>query len=290
VETDTRPIAMLDSGVGGLSILREVRRQLPNEDILYFADQGHVPYGPRPTDEINQFLAGITRFFLARQAKVIVVACNTASAAGLHFLRAEFPEIPFVGMEPAVKPAAQNTHKGAIGVIATKTTSQSALFASVVDRFASDIKVVTQVCPDFVTLVEAGELDSSRAEQIARDYLKPLQDAEIDQLVLACTHFPFLMPLLQRVVGPDVAIIDPSPAIARQTGRIIDGQRNTADHQGYVSYYTSGDPQAFLRLAQNLLDEPVNSEQVHAAEWIQGDIHVVDGEAGLALSQVTRDI
>jgi glutamate racemase len=272
MQADTRPIAILDSGVGGLSILSEVRRQIPNEDVIYFADQGHVPYGPRSADEIVAFMSGMTQFFLDHQAKVIVIACNTASAAGLHRIRALFPLIPFVGMEPAVKPAAEHTERGVIGVIATKTTSQSELFASVIDRFAGDVQVVTQVCPDFVTLVEAGELDSAKTLEVAEAYLAPLKEAGIDQLVIGCTHFQFLMPVLQRVLGPDVAIVDPSPAIARQTARIIEEQRNAPDHVGQVMYYTSGDPAKFLSLARRLLDEPVAGAQVCGVRWEDNSI------------------
>lgn len=272
MQADTRPIGMMDSGVGGLSILREMRRQLPNEDIVYFADQGHVPYGPRSHDEIVQFLVGITHFFQKHDAKVIVIACNTASAAGLHELRSLFPEITYVGMEPAVKPAAEHTRRGVIGVIATKVTSQSALFASVVDRFAQDVDVVTQVCPDFVTLVEEGDLDSPRAREIAEDYLRPLKDAGIDELVIGCTHFSFLIPLLREVTGPEVEIVDPSPAIARQTGRVIEACRNTSDHVGMVQYYTSGDPQAYLTVASRLVDERIELSQIHATSWQNGEI------------------
>ncbi len=258
---------MLDSGVGGLSILREVRRQLPDEDVLYLADQRHVPYGPRPRDEIRRFTAGITRFFLERRAKVIVVACNAASAASLYYLRETFPDVPFVGMEPAVKPAAERTQKGVIGVITTKATYQGELFASVVERFADGVEVVTQVCPDFVTQVEAGQLDTPETHRMAQAYLYPLLEARIDQLVLGCTHFPFLIPMLRDVVGPEVEIVDPSPAIARQAGRIIAGQRNDPAHTGRVTYFTSGDPAAFHTLALRLVDEPVTREQVFGLEW-----------------------
>ncbi len=257
-------------------ILHEVRRQLPYEDILYLADQGHVPYGPRPLEEIRTFTRGITRFFLAHNAKVIVLACNAASAASLRHLREVFPAVPFVGMEPAVKPAAQNTHTGIIGVITTKATYQGELFASVVDRFAGDLKVVTQVCPDFVTLVEAGQLDSPATRQIARDYLQPLLEAGIDQLVLGCTHFPFLTPILREIVGPDVEIVDPSPAIARQTGRVIGEARGDLGHTGRVTYFTSGDPEAFFSLASRLASEPVTRGQVHALAW-EGDEIALSG-------------
>ena len=271
--TDTRPLGMLDSGVGGLSILREVRRQLPAEDIIYFADQGHVPYGPRPLEEIRTFTRGITRFFLQFDAKAVVVACNAASAASLHHLRDVFPDTPFVGMEPAVKPAARQTRSGVIGVITTKATYQGELFASVVSRFASDIEVVTQVCPDFVTLVEAGQLDSPALRRTAEVYLAPLQAAGIDQLVLGCTHFPFLTPILQDILGPQVEIVDPGPAIARQTGRVIVDMQNASEHAGQVHYYTSGDSTAFYLLARRLLEEPVQDEQIHPVRWDEGSVH-----------------
>lgn len=269
---DARPIAMLDSGVGGLSVLREVRRYLPNEDVIYFADQGHVPYGPRPLEEIRSFAEAITRFFLARQAKVIVVACNAASAASLHHLRQTFPDVPFVGMEPAVKPAAQNSESGVIGVITTKATYQGELFASAIDRFATGVEVVTQVCPEFVRLVEAGELATPEVREAARAYLAPLLEAGIDQLVLGCTHFPFLTPVLREVVGPDVEIVDPSPAVARQVGRVIAARRNASTHTGSLTLYTSGEPERFYRLASRLMDEPLGREQVHAARWEGGEV------------------
>jgi glutamate racemase len=275
---DPRPLGMLDSGVGGLSILREVRRLLPAEDIVYFADQGHVPYGPRPLEQIRTFTRGITRFFLQFDAKAVVVACNAASAASLHHLRDGFPDLPFVGMEPAVKPAARQTRSGVIGVITTKATYQGELFASVISRFASDIQVVTQVCPDFVTLVEAGQLDSPALRRIARTYLAPLQAAGIDQLVLGCTHFPFLTPVLQDILGPQVEIVDPGPAIARQTGRVIADRQSDPGHKGQVRYYTSGDPEAFRSLARRLLDEPLLDEQVRGVRWEGESVYVEEPE------------
>jgi glutamate racemase len=272
---DPRPVALLDSGVGGLSILREVRRQLPHEDALYFADQAHVPYGPREADEIRRFARGITRFFLARKAKVIVVACNAASAASLYHLRETF-EVPFVGMEPAVKPAAARTSSGAIGVITTEATFQGELFASVVERFAEGVRVVTQVCPDFVTLVEDGQLDTPAVRRAAQAYLQPLIDAGVDQLVLGCTHFPFLIPVLAAVVGPSVEIVDPGPAVARQAARVIAEARHAPAHQGRVTYFTSGDADRFYRLAARLVGEPLVREQVQGVIW-QGEEVVLPG-------------
>lgn len=264
---DSRPVAVFDSGVGGLSILRDMRRLLPNEDIIYLADQGHVPYGPRPLAEIQGFVKGIVRFFLELNVKAVVIACNAASAAGLKQARQLFPEIPFVGMEPAVKPAARNTRTGVIGVITTKATYQGELFASVIDRFAQDVQVVTQVCPEFVTLVESGQLDGPATRRAAQTYLRPLLDAGIDQLVLGCTHFPFLMPVIQETVGPGVEIIDPGPAIARQAGRVIAAHRRAGDYPGEVVYFTSGDAHAFHSLAERLMGVRIEARQVHQAIW-----------------------
>jgi glutamate racemase len=272
MDADPRPVALLDSGVGGLSILREVRRQHPAEDVLYVADQAHVPYGPRPLAEIRRFSEGITRFFLARDAKVVVVACNAASAAALHHLRAVFPDVPFVGMEPAVKPAAESTRSGVIGVITTRATYQGELFASVVDRFAVGVEVVTQVCPEFVTLVEAGQFDGPAARRVVRERIAPLLDAGIDRLVLGCTHFPFLIPLLEEVVGPAVTIVDPAPAIARQVGRIIAGRENDPTRAGRVTYYTSGELAAFRQVAERLLGAPIPQGSAHALRWSGGEL------------------
>jgi glutamate racemase len=249
------PIGVLDSGVGGLSILRELRAQLPAENAIYVADQGRVPYGPRPIDEVRAFTVELVRFLLRQDVKLIVVACNTASAAALWPLRHQFPDMPFVGMEPAVKPAARDTHTGVIGVIATEATFQGELFASVVGRFAQEVRVETRACPAFVRLVEAGETDSPAAHAAIRACLTPLVEGGIDQLVLGCTHFPFLTNAIQAEIGPEITIVDPSPAVARQAGRVLDqrGLSNPGSAPGTVTYYTSGDVGAFHRTLAILL-------------------------------------
>lgn len=265
-----RPIGLLDSGVGGLSILREVRAQLPPEHLLYLADQAHVPYGPRSIEQVRAFTEGIARFLIAQGVKLIVIACNTASAAALHPLRAQFPGMPFVGMEPAVKPAASATRSGVIGVIATEATFQGELFASVVGRFAQGVRVETRACPEFVRLVEAGETASARARETVRRCLAPLLEAGIDQLVLGCTHFPFLNEALQAEAGPGVTLIDPSPAVARQTERVLRdrGTLNPATAPGSVTCYTTGQPDAFRAVLGTLLGaEFAALAGVRAATW-----------------------
>ncbi|MFN2284035.1 MAG: glutamate racemase [Anaerolineae bacterium] len=255
------PIGVFDSGVGGLSVWREIARQLPAEDTLYFADQAHIPYGQRPLDEVRRLTENITRFLLAQEAKIIVVACNTASGAALHALRETFPEVPFVGMEPAVKPAVEHTRTGIVGVIATPATFEGDLFAGLLQRFGNGYDIHTQACPGLVEAVETGALDTPETEVLLRGYIIPLLEAGIDQLVLGCTHYPFLSPLIQRIVGPEVTLIDPSPAVARQVKRVL-AQRDLLAPAGQANhhrFYTSGDPEKFAAMAQTLtgVEHPV---------------------------------
>lgn len=250
-------IGVFDSGVGGLSVLRVIRAQLPHADLLYFGDNAHIPYGPRPIKEIRAFSEVITRFLLARGAEVIVVACNTASAAALKHLRATFPDVPFVGMEPAVKPAAEQTQTGVVGVLATPATFQGELFNSVVERFAQSVNVIPQICPGLVQQIEDGELDSPQTEALLRGWVEPLLAQNIDVLVLGCTHYPFVIPLLEKICGPRARVIDPAPAVARQVGRVISHPRSreAVSNQpvlGTLSYFTSGEPHLFQQALEKL--------------------------------------
>jgi glutamate racemase len=251
------PIGIFDSGVGGLSVLRTVRRELPHESVIYIADQGHAPYGSRPKAQIRDFTFGITRFLLAHGAKLIVVACNTASAAALHDLRLGFPDVEFVGMEPAVKPAAETTHTGKVGVLATPTTFAGELYASVVERFANGVQIFQSTCPGLVEQVEAGDLDGPKTRAILEDALDPMLEEGIDTVVMGCTHYPFVIPLIEKITGPGVRTIDPAPAIARQIRRVLT-ERNLlhpGETPGSLRFYTSGDPAAMQALLPKLLGE-----------------------------------
>jgi glutamate racemase len=219
------PIGIFDSGVGGLSVFRAIRQELPQEAIVYLADQAHVPYGLRSLEEVRDFSAGITRFLIAQGCQLIVVACNTASAAALHDLRKSFPDISFVGMEPAVKPAAEYTQTGVVGVLATPATFQGALYSSVVERFASGVVLLQDTCPGLVGQIETGQLDTPETRNILEQALLPMLEQRIDTIVLGCTHYPFVIPLIQEIAGPAVRVIDPAPAVARQAKRVLD-QRN----------------------------------------------------------------
>ncbi|MFH1907482.1 MAG: glutamate racemase [Chloroflexota bacterium] len=256
-------IGIFDSGVGGLSVLRAIRQQLPHEAVLYLADQGHVPYGPRPLAEVRAFSEEITRFLLARGAKLIVVACNTASAAALHHLRQTFPDVPFVGMEPAVKPAAEHTQTGVVGVLATPATFQGALYASVVERFANGVRLIQHTCPGLVAQIEAGQLDTPETRAILEDALLPMLEKRIDTVVLGCTHYPFVIPLIQEIVGPQVRVIDPAPAVARQVGRLLETvydepvpfKGTGSSRTGALRFYTSGPMEALADMLPLLLGE-----------------------------------
>ena len=254
------PVGVFDSGVGGLSVLREIRRELPGVRTLYVADQAHVPYGPRPLAEVRAFSDGIVRYLLARGARVVVVACNAASAGALYHLREVFPEVPFVGMEPAVKPAAESTRSGKVGVLATPATFQGALFASVVERFASEVELFTHTCPGLVARIEAGDLDGGATRAILGAALGPMLEEGIDTVVLGCTHYPFVIPLIREIAGPGVRVIDPAPAVARQAGRVLaEGAPDAAAAGGGASVpvrvVTSGDPGRLAGLLPRLLGE-----------------------------------
>jgi glutamate racemase len=250
--------------VGGLSILRQLRILLPSEDVLFFADQGHVPYGPRPLDEVRRFSVGITRLLIDQGAKLVVVACNTASAAALKELRAAFPARPFVGMEPAVKPAAEQTRTRTVGVLATPATFQGELFASVVERFAQGVRVIPQTLPGLVEQIEAGDLDGPETQRIVQAGVRSLVSQGADTLVLACTHYPLVIPAIAEAAGPGVQVIDPSPAIARQAARLLDerGLRVTHDGQGELTFLTSGDPARLRDMARRLIGEAGSARQV----------------------------
>lgn len=259
-----RPIGVFDSGVGGLSVLRAIRKQMPHEPVVYFGDQGHVPYGPRPIEEVRAFSEEVTRFLLAQGARLIVVACNAASAAALHSLRQIFPGVPFVGMEPAVKPAAETTRAGLVGVLATPVTFQGALYASVVERFAHGVTLLQDTCPGLVGQIEKGELDSPATRAILQSALRPMLEKGIDTVVLGCTHYPFVIPLIEQIAGPGVRVIDPAPAVARQVGRLLGVFEGRSRGRGEMRFYTSGETAAFGRLLPSLLGE---SGPVYAVRW-----------------------
>ena len=271
----TQPIGVFDSGVGGLSVLRAMRALMPEEAALYFADQGHVPYGSRPLDQVCGFSEAVTRFLLDRGAKLIVVACNTASAAALHHLRQVFPGISFVGMEPAVKPAAERTQTGRVGVLATPATFQGALYASVVERFANGVQLFQDTCPGLVGRIEQGDLDGEATRLILESALRPMLDGGIDTVVLGCTHYPFVIPLIEQIAGDNVRVIDPAPAVARQAKRLLEagGTKLQPGKRGEVRFYTSGPAAALQSLLPKLLGE---NGPIQSVSWDEQTVTVLE--------------
>lgn len=262
----SRPVGVLDSGIGGLSVLLHLRQELPAENFLYFADQVHIPYGPRPRVQVQHFAVEIARFLLTNQAKLIVVACNTASAAALEHLRQIYTDVPIIGMEPAVKPAATNTRTGKVGVLATAGTFNSHRYADLMVRFASGVEVLEDPCTGLVERIENGELNTPETRAIIERAVDPMLSAGVDTLVLGCTHYPFILPLLQEIVGDVVEVIDPAPAVARHTKTVLqNNQLETADTgRGTIQCFTTGDVEAFAALTERLM---VNRCATQKACW-----------------------
>ncbi|NLF17521.1 MAG: glutamate racemase [Lentisphaerae bacterium] len=265
------PIGVFDSGLGGLSVLREIRRLLPAESVLYLADQGHVPYAPRPAGEVAGFAEAITRGLLAAGAKIVVVACHTASVAALGDLRRRFPGVPFVGMDPAIKPAIAATRSGRIGVLATAGTFRSGRYASLVREHAHGYTVIDCPCPGLVERIEAGLGDSIETAELLRGCLEPLRAQGVDTLVLGCTHFPLIRETIQRVTGPAITLVDPAPAVARQVGRLLAAGGLSAPAAGpspTLRLVTTGDGRRLGELAGRLLDgQSSNAAVVEACPW-----------------------
>ncbi len=251
-------------------MLCALRATLPGEEFIFLADQANVPYGPRGLAEVHRLTGGAVRFLFAQDVKLIVLACNTASAAALHSLRAEYPNFPFVGMEPAVKPAAENSVSGVVGVLATPTTFQGELYASVVERFAKDTTILQNTVPGLVAEIEAGRANGPEAHRILNEALQPMLVQGIDAVVFGCTHFPFSSETIRAIVGPAVRLIDPAPAIARRVQSLLaeQGMSNPAK-AGSVRYLTSGDPAQMQARVRELLGEAVSVERV---VWKNGEL------------------
>ncbi|TYO97335.1 glutamate racemase [Desulfallas thermosapovorans] len=251
------PIGIFDSGVGGISVLKEIRRLLPGEDFLYFADSAHCPYGVKPPENIRRRITKITEFLIGSGAKVIVAACNTASIAGLDYLRRHF-SIPIVGMEPAIKPAAEITRNGKVGVLATGVTINGERFNSLLTRFAGDIEVINVPCPGLVEQVEMGLLNAPETAELLHKFLNPLIKSAVDTVVLGCTHYPFLRPLVESIMGPEVKVIDTGCAVAKRVHQVLQSEDLLAESAaiGTGIFYTSGNPKEVGQIIRRLWDQP----------------------------------
>ncbi|PKN86260.1 MAG: glutamate racemase [Chloroflexi bacterium HGW-Chloroflexi-8] len=264
-------IGVFDSGIGGLSVLSEIRKALPDVNLIYFGDQDHVPYGPRELSQVLGFSMAITEFLLSLGSKMIVVACNTASAAALKELRETYSEMPFVGMEPAIKPAVEQTLSGAVGVLATPATFQSKLYASVIERFATGVEIYQDTCPGLVQEIEKGNFNGKVTTKILNKALYPMLEKNIDSIVLGCTHYPYVISLIKFLVGPDVRVINPAPAVARQTKKIFSQiiRSGNPELSPTTTIITSGDEK---KLRKKVRDFFPYENSVMKANWIENQL------------------
>ena len=234
-------IGVYDSGQGGKSVLQELVKLLPEEDFAYYADTRYCPYGPRPASEVIERACAVADFLIEKGCELIVVACNTATAAAIDHLRSHY-SIPFIGMEPAVKPAVLQSKTGVVGVLATKGTFKGSLYLHTLAKFKEDVKVIQQVGEGLVETVEKGVLDGPEVEALIHKCIDPMLEAGADHIVLGCTHYPFLQPVIERIAGENVTIINPAPAVARQTKKILEsikGIEPSSGKKGSISYYSS---------------------------------------------------
>ena len=238
--SDARPIGIFDSGVGGLSVLREIRRVLPSEDLLYLADSAYAPYGDRDPEIIHARSVAVVGWLASQDAKAVVVACNTATGVSVDLLRQRFT-LPIVAIEPAVKPAAALTRSGVVGVMATTRTLASPRFARLVAAHARGVRMATQACPGLVERVEAGDLETDETRALVSRYVQPLVGQGADVIVLGCTHYPFVTRLIAEAAGPGVTIVDPAVAVARELRRRLEQQGLLAGgRDGSTTYWTTG--------------------------------------------------
>ncbi|HEV8396772.1 MAG TPA: glutamate racemase [Vicinamibacterales bacterium] len=254
----TAPIGAFDSGVGGLSVLREIRRELPHESVVYIADSGSAPYGDRPAAFIQDRSIAITRALVERGVKAVVVACNTATGAAVDVLRERF-SLPIVAIEPAVKPAAAATRSGVVGVMATSVTISSTKLLRLVGQYPAPGGTEMQACPGLAEQVERGDLESPATRALVQQFVRPLVEKGADTIVLGCTHYAFLTPVIQDVAGPGVTVIDPAPAVARELRRRLTVASQLAPDDAVASerYFTTGDVEQATRVMSQLLGRDI---------------------------------
>jgi glutamate racemase len=250
----SRPIGVMDSGVGGISVLKHIHALLPHENLMYVADSKYAPYGNKTAEEITNRCMIVADYLIAQDVKALVVACNTATAAAIDELRETF-DIPIIGMEPAVKPAAEASKNGIIGVLATVGTLKSAQFAGLLEAYGRDVKVVTQACVGLVECIERGELDTPETKALIRQYTAPLLAEGADTIVLGCTHYPFVKHAIQEIVGDKITLIDTGAAVAKQLKRQLEenGLLSTSKEKAEVHFWTNS--------------EAENAEQVTGKLW-----------------------
>ncbi len=235
------PIGIFDSGLGGLSVFKEMVKLLPNENMIYFADSGHCPYGEKSPKEITSLSTRIVDFFIRKECKIIVIACNTATSAAIKDLRTNY-DISFIGIEPATKPAAENSKTGTIGILATKGTFEGRLFKSTKKKYAYNTKVIIEIGTGLVEIIENNDIESEYARNLVKKYIEPIIAQQADHIVLGCTHYPFLIPIIQQLIPENITIVNPAPAVARQILAVLkeDKLNNQSFSSPIYQFYTSG--------------------------------------------------
>ncbi|MCE5259360.1 MAG: glutamate racemase [Chloroflexi bacterium] len=271
-------LGVFDSGVGGLSVVRALRQRLPHESLLYIADSANCPYGAKGPEAISRLAEGISRYLIEHRAKAVVVACNTASAAALGQLRSAFPVIPFIGMVPAVKPAAQATTSGVVGVLATPGTLNGKLYEDVVIHHTAGVRVIAAACPGLVELIEAGVVAGEEIENLLRACIDPLVCAGADTLVLGCTHYPFLIPTIEKLYAPHLQVLEPSDAVARQVERVLSEHHllTPDDAVGVQTYFSTGEPYLLKCALSQFLGYDGQVGQLH---WIENQLYAGGSDA-----------
>ncbi|WP_353779747.1 glutamate racemase [Winogradskyella sp. 3972H.M.0a.05] len=245
----SNPIGIFDSGVGGTSIWKEIHQLLPNEDTIYLADSKYAPYGPKGKKRIIELSIKNTELLLSKNCKLIVVACNTATTNAIDYLRKTY-DVPFIGIEPAIKPAALSTKTKSIGILATKGTLSSELFHKTSDLYANGIEIIERVGEGLVPLVEEGKIESKEAKTLLKKYIDPMLQANIDYLVLGCTHYPYLIPVIKDLLPEGVSIIDSGEAVAKQTKAVLEQNNllNTSSTEAENHFYTNDNPEVIQSL------------------------------------------
>lgn len=259
-------IAILDSGVGGLTVAKEVMRQLPQEKVIYFGDTSRAPYGPRSPEEVKMFTQQIVRYLQQFEPKMFVIACNTATAVALEDIRAKV-SVPVVGViHPGCRAAIKKTKSNVIGVIGTEGTIHSQAYELALKQISPNIQVISQACPALVPLVEKGMYDAAESKAIVRDSLAPLKDQTMDCLILGCTHYPFLSKMIGEVIGSQVELINSAEETAREISTVLyhRGQLAVTEEAPKHQFYCSGNPALFQQIAQQWLDQAVD---VTPMEW-----------------------
>jgi glutamate racemase len=256
------PIGVMDSGVGGISVLRHIHALLPHEDLIYFADSKYAPYGSKTPDEIKARCFEVADFLIAKNVKALVVACNTATAAAIDDMRAKYA-LPIIGMEPAVKPAAEASKNGIIGVLATVGTLKSAQFAGLLESYGRNVQVVTQGCVGLVECIERGELNTQATRELLKKYLAPLLQEGADSVVLGCTHYPFVRPLIEGIVGPNVAIIDTGAAVAKQLQKKLEeADLLSPNKRANIGFWTNSQVENAAQVIEQLWDAKAEIKQL----------------------------